>query len=115
MGNIEFKPEGFVDNLKYIGLGMLAIVIVIGVIILVTTLLNQTTGSKAGKKTKLWICVGGIIAALALLLVLVFTDGSCAVCRKNGDYEYNGKKYCEEHYKETIEDDIKSEIEDLLK
>ena len=115
MGNIEFKPEGFVDNLKYMGLGMLAIVIVIGVIILVTTLLNYTTGSKIEKKTKLSICGVGVIASIALILVLVLTDGSCTVCRKDGEYELGDKKYCKEHYEEAIQEAIRNEIEDLLK
>ena len=37
----NFEPFNFVDNLKYMGLGMLAIFIVIGVIVGITYLLNQ--------------------------------------------------------------------------
>lgn len=36
----------FVYNLKYMGLGMLGIIIVIGVIILITMLLNKITTKK---------------------------------------------------------------------
>ena len=39
----EFHPMRFVDNLKYMGLGMLGIFIVIGVIVLLTMLLNTLT------------------------------------------------------------------------
>lgn len=46
MINFEFHPEGFVENLKYMGLGMLAIVVVIGAIIAVTAVLNYATSSK---------------------------------------------------------------------
>ena len=36
----------FVTNLKYMGLGMLGIIIVIGVIILITMFLNKVTEKK---------------------------------------------------------------------
>ncbi len=38
--NIEFNPMGFLENLKYMGIGMLGIMIVILIIILITVLLN---------------------------------------------------------------------------
>ena len=38
--NLEFNPMAFVDNLKYMGVGMLVIVVVIGIIILATKLVN---------------------------------------------------------------------------
>ena len=38
---MEFTPMNFVENLKYMGLGMLAIIIVMGAIILVTMALNS--------------------------------------------------------------------------
>lgn len=41
-----FQPMRFVDNLKYMGLGMLGIFIVIGVIVLLTMLLNALTEKK---------------------------------------------------------------------
>ena len=44
--NIEFNPMNFIYNLKYMGLGMLTILLVIGAIILVTMLLNKVTSKK---------------------------------------------------------------------
>ncbi|MBO5790190.1 MAG: oxaloacetate decarboxylase [Clostridia bacterium] len=41
-----FKPIEFVNNLKYMGLGMLGIFIVMGAIIGVTYLLNKAFASK---------------------------------------------------------------------
>ena len=38
--NLEFNPMAFVDNLKYMGVGMLVIFVVIGIIILATKLVN---------------------------------------------------------------------------
>jgi len=40
------EPMHFVDNLKYMGLGMLGIFIVIGVIMLLTMILNAVTQEK---------------------------------------------------------------------
>ncbi len=48
MNNINFNPMAFVDNLYYMGVGMLAIFIVIGVIILATVALDK--GMKAIEK-----------------------------------------------------------------
>lgn len=42
----DFVPANFVANLKYMGLGMLGIFVVIGLIILVTCLLNALFRSK---------------------------------------------------------------------
>lgn len=36
-----FNPEAFVENLKYMGLGMLGIFIVIAVIAIITIILNK--------------------------------------------------------------------------
>ena len=47
--NIEFNPMAFVDNLYYMGMGMLGIIIVMGVLIGITTLLNKIF-SKSKKK-----------------------------------------------------------------
>ena len=47
---MNFHPEAFIDNLYYMGVGMLGILIVIGVIIGVTILLNKITGKKKNKK-----------------------------------------------------------------
>ncbi len=44
---MNFNPMAFVDNLKYMGIGMLSILIVMGVLILITVLLNRL-----GKKSK---------------------------------------------------------------
>lgn len=38
--NLEFNPMAFVENLKYMGIGMLVIFAIIGVIILATMLIN---------------------------------------------------------------------------
>lgn len=113
--NVEFHPEGFVNQLKYMGLGMLAIIIVMGTIILVTMLLNRLTGSKTSSSAKKGVAVGGVILAAALMAVLVLTDGSCAICRKNGEHTLKDKKYCEEHYKEELEKNFENIIDDLKK
>ncbi len=42
---MNFNPSAFISNLRYMGLGMLGIMIVIGIIIIVTVLLT-----KIGKK-----------------------------------------------------------------
>ena len=44
--NIFFEYGNFVDNLHYMGKGMLGIGIVMGAIILVTVLLNKVFSSK---------------------------------------------------------------------
>ena len=44
---MEFKPMEFIYNLKYMGLGMLGIFIVIGIIILATVVLNKVTSKKS--------------------------------------------------------------------
>ena len=41
-----FKPIEFINNLKYMGIGMLGIFIVMGAIIGVTYLLNRTSAKK---------------------------------------------------------------------
>ncbi|MBQ8207502.1 MAG: hypothetical protein IJZ89_02070 [Clostridia bacterium] len=41
MFDIFFKPMNFVENLEYMGIGMLGIFIVIGVIMGVTVILNK--------------------------------------------------------------------------
>lgn len=43
---MQFRPMAFVENLYYMGLGMLGIMAVIGVIILVTTLLLRFGGKQ---------------------------------------------------------------------
>ena len=41
MGNMTFNPMAFIENLKYMGQGMLGIFIVIGIIILSVYLLAK--------------------------------------------------------------------------
>lgn len=43
----SFEPMHFVENLRYMGLGMLGIFIVIGVIMLLTMLLNKLTEDRS--------------------------------------------------------------------
>ncbi len=43
---MDINIMNFVANLKYMGLGMLGIIIVIGVIILITMFLNKVTSKK---------------------------------------------------------------------
>ena len=38
--NLSFDPGAFIQNLKYMGVGMLVIFVVIGIIILATKLVN---------------------------------------------------------------------------
>ena len=38
--SLEFNPMAFVENLKYMGVGMLVIFAVIGIIVLATKLVN---------------------------------------------------------------------------
>ncbi|MBQ4087449.1 MAG: oxaloacetate decarboxylase [Clostridia bacterium] len=40
---MQFNPLNFIENLRYMGVGMLSIFIVIGVIVLITDLLNKVT------------------------------------------------------------------------
>ncbi len=48
---MEFHPQSFLDNLKYMGFGMLGIFIVIGVIVLLTFLLNHFTQEQDDEKS----------------------------------------------------------------
>ena len=43
---MNFNPMAFVENLKYMGVGMLGIFIVIGIIILSVVALNKVTVAK---------------------------------------------------------------------
>ena len=44
-----FEPMNFVANLKYLGIGMLGVFIVIGAIALLTMFLNKVTSNHAGQ------------------------------------------------------------------
>lgn len=46
MDNIKFELDNFVENLPYMGKGMLGILIVMGAIILTTVILNKVFSSK---------------------------------------------------------------------
>ncbi len=47
---MTINPMNFIINLKYLGVGMLSIIIVIGVIIFFTVLLNKLTAEKKTSK-----------------------------------------------------------------
>ena len=44
--NLVFEPANFVENLKYMGIGMLVIFAVIGVIAMATVLINKIFSDK---------------------------------------------------------------------
>ncbi len=44
--DLAFKPADFTRNIRYMGLGMLGIFVVVGVVILITFVLNSATGKK---------------------------------------------------------------------
>jgi 1,4-dihydroxy-2-naphthoate octaprenyltransferase len=46
----QFKPMNFVYNLKYMGIGMVCIIIVMGVLILMSSLLNNLATKLDSKK-----------------------------------------------------------------
>ncbi len=43
---INFEPMNFVNNLSYMGIGMLGIFVVIGIIIVATIVINKATNRK---------------------------------------------------------------------
>ncbi len=43
---MEFNPMNFVENLKYMGIGMLGVFVIIGVIIIATHMIGKYTSSK---------------------------------------------------------------------
>lgn len=44
--NISVEPMNFINNLSYMGIGMLGIFIVIGIIIAATVVMNKLTSGK---------------------------------------------------------------------
>ena len=50
MGDIIFNPAGFVDGLRYMGLGLLGTFLVIGIIIAVTMAFNNISNKLAQNK-----------------------------------------------------------------
>ena len=49
---MEFDPIQFVNNLKYMGVGMLGVFMIVGVIILATYAISYFTEKFVGKKDK---------------------------------------------------------------
>lgn len=49
---MEFDPIQFVNNLKYMGVGMLGVFMIVGVIILATYAISYFTEKFLGKKDK---------------------------------------------------------------
>lgn len=47
---MNFNPLAFIENLKYMGVGMLSIIIVIGVIIAITAILNKVFKEKGNQQ-----------------------------------------------------------------
>ena len=47
-----FEPMNFIYNIKYMIIGMVCIIIVMGVLILITTALNKFTSKHTNKKDK---------------------------------------------------------------
>ena len=44
--NFEFHPEGFVEQLPKMGIGMLGVFMIVGLIIVATYLITKLTGRK---------------------------------------------------------------------
>lgn len=44
---MNFHPQGFVDNLKYMGVGMLGVFIIVGIIMVATYLIGKLTSGKS--------------------------------------------------------------------
>ena len=47
---MEFNPIGFVENLKYMGIGMLGVFMIVGIIIFATYAICKLTTKKDNKK-----------------------------------------------------------------
>ena len=47
MGNFVFEPMNFVLNLKYMGVGMLGVFMIVGIIMVATYLINYVTNKIA--------------------------------------------------------------------
>ena len=46
MNEMYFAPTAFVENLKYMGIGMIGVFLIIGIIVLATSLLKTFTKNK---------------------------------------------------------------------
>lgn len=49
---MEFNPMGFLENLKYMGIGMLGVFVIIGIIILSTYVIGKCTKNGPDDKEK---------------------------------------------------------------
>ncbi len=47
-----FEPSNFINNLKYMGFGMLGVFIIIGIIVIATYIISAATKGNADKKDK---------------------------------------------------------------
>ena len=50
MGNLQFEPLAFFENLKWMGLGMLGVFIIIGFIIFATSVTNYVINKRTESK-----------------------------------------------------------------
>ena len=46
MGNLQFEPKAFIDNLSVMGIGMLGVFLIIGIIIAATYAIGKLTAQK---------------------------------------------------------------------
>ena len=49
---MEFRPIEFINNLKYMGIGMLGVFIIVGIIILATYAIGKFTANLSDKNNK---------------------------------------------------------------
>ena len=49
MGNFVFKPIEFVNNLRYMGVGMLGVFMIVGIIMIATYIIGAASGSSKKK------------------------------------------------------------------
>lgn len=48
---LTFEPINFVNNLKYMGIGMLGVFMIVAVIVAATYVINYATSKRKNKKT----------------------------------------------------------------
>ena len=66
MGQINFNPIEFINSLQYMWKGMLGIIIVIGIIILTTVLINHFTSNKVSRTKKILFVSAICLAVISL-------------------------------------------------
>lgn len=49
MGDIIFEPMNFVNNLQYMGIGMLGVLMIVGIIMFSTYIIGAVTGNSQKK------------------------------------------------------------------